>query len=226
MKTDLDKRLVELEKKIKSIGDSPIWVDGINATVRVDINHRRGKEVTFPTVYEARLWIEKMINTHTAGGILNYQVDNLADLFEDSEDLRTTLKVIIPDKIVVPDLEPRLVNGQITWQEKTGGANHPVVYDADNNFPGILAMLGITNGMTADICLWCFANLVKVYFGSLRFKERWDANQLSEADTQMFAACATVFNWDKSDPEEQVHREFAQLFFQVTKLPAKEGKSQ
>jgi hypothetical protein len=222
MKTDLNKRLLELEKRIKSSDGSAIWINGKNATVRVDINHRRGKEVTFPTVYEARTWIEKQINSHPAGGIINYHVDNLADLFEDAQYLRTTLKSIIPDKITVPDLEPRLVNGQITWKEKTGAANHPVVYDASDYFPGTLAMSGVTNGMTADICLWCLAKLIEEYFGTSQFKDRWVSEQTTEVDNQMYLACATVFSWHKPETEERIRDEFDRLFFQVTKLTEKE----
>lgn len=93
----LSKRLDDLEKTIQSSADLPLWIDGKNSTVKLDIvNH--GEEVTtFDTVYETRRWLEQQIAKHPAGGIICYQVDNLADLCDGADELRSIISTILPD---------------------------------------------------------------------------------------------------------------------------------
>jgi hypothetical protein len=206
MKMALIKRLDELEKIIKHNKDLPIWVNGNNNIVRVNIGHKRGKDITFPTAYDARLWIEKQINVHP-GGIINYCVDNLTDLAEDAPTLRGVIRDILAEKIVVPQTTGLVIGGKI----------QPLIFDADDNFPGIL-FCGAEPGRPADLTLWCLASLIKQYFSFWQFKDRWKADQLSEDDKRMFLACFAVFAWNRPGETVWLKAEFLQFFLQATKL--------
>jgi hypothetical protein len=216
-------RLDLLEKAIKSNADSSIWIDGHNATIRVDVNSRRGQEVVFPTVYEARIWLEKQINTH-AGGVISYSVDNICDLFEDAQAMRAAIKGIIPGTIKVPDLGPKLIDGQIVWQEKTGSENHPSFLSADE-LPGDLAICTMVPAELADLGLWCLANLMSGYFGNRQFHERFASGVFTPEDGQMFAALFMVYRRARpGNPEEQM-RGYVRLIHQAGKLPALEARA-
>lgn len=210
---DFNKRLDELEKTIKTRADSPFWIDGMNTRVRVDVGGRRGKEVTFPTVYAARQWIEQQIDKYP-GGILSYTVDNLADLFEDARELRELLKNFIPEPIIA--------------QRKTGrmiaGVPVPQVFNADDQFPGTLAMWKVSAGMPVNLPLWCLVSLIEEYFSDSTFIERWKTSNFEVADSQMTLAAVLIFSRIRPDLDEmQLFAEFARLFFQVTELPALES---
>lgn len=209
MKQDFEKRLAKLERQIKASGDSAVWIDARNNVVRVDINGRRGQETTFPTVYDARIWLEGIIDAH-AGGIINYIVDNIADLHEDAEELRGVLRDIIPGQIVVPDAPPRLA---------AGFSSHPKTFDAENNFGAVLAMRKMEPGTPADLRLWCLANLLWQYCSGAQFKERWQSGELSEDDNRMLMALLVVYAWTRSEDPGETCGGFMRLFYQVTGLP-------
>jgi hypothetical protein len=215
---DLAKRLAALEKVIKSSAESPIWIDGKNNVIRVDVGHKRGEPIEFPTVYDARIWLEKQIDAH-AGGLMGYGVDNVADLCEHAPALKAALKEIIPNGIFVPDMQTHLEKGEFVFRDKEGPANHPVTYDADNNLPGDLAFVGIPGG-AADLRLWCLASLITHYTWRLEFRERWEKFELTSNDFRMYLAMLVIYVWDRPGSKEQLNSEFYRLFHQVTKLPS------
>ena len=208
MNKNQSKRLEELEKTIKLSAESALWISGDNATARIGISHKRGKEITFPSVHDCAAWIEKQINSH-AGGILDYAVDNICDLYEDADELRGVVKDILPDPIFVHRSTGQVVNGLV----------QPTVFDADNNFSGILALRRINPGMTADLRLWCLANLIERYFDDYRFGERWKTKQFTDDDNRMMLATMAVYAWQKPEPKDEILAGWAQLFYQVTNLP-------
>jgi hypothetical protein len=210
MSNNFEKRLEKLEAEIKQSADIPVWIDGSNATIRVDVNHRRGQPVTFPSVYEARVWIEKQINSH-AGGRISYTVDSIADLHENAEGLRQVLKAILP--------------GQIVVEQKTrssGGVFEPDVYSVDD-LDATLALVGVSAGAPADIRLWCLASLMRRYFWNKETRERWNSDKLTQDDERMFFALLAVFSWKRPGSEEEIKADFARLFVQVTELTVSEA---
>lgn len=209
----LSKRLDELEKTIKRSAGSPLWITGENATIRVDINHKRGKPITFPSVYEARVWLEKQIDAH-AGGIIDYAVDNICDLYEDAPILRGVVKDILPEPIVVPQRSGWVIGGQV----------QPNVFDADNNFSGILALRGIKPGMKADLRLWCLADLIERYFGNYQFRDRWQPQQFTDEDDRMMLATIAVYAWHNPGTKDEILEGWARLFYQVTDLQPLESE--
>lgn len=210
---DFNKRLDELEKTIKNRADSPFWIEGKNATARVDVGRRRGKEITFPTIYDARCWIETQINKYP-GGIVSYTVDNLADLFEDARDLREKLKSFIPEPIVVQQKTGRVIGGVVV----------PQVFNADDQFPGTLAMVKVMAGMPVSLPLWGLVNLIERYFCDPAFIERWKTSSFDVADSQMTLAAVLIFSRIYPDLDDiHLFAEFARCFFQVTELPAPES---
>jgi hypothetical protein len=213
----LNKRLDELEKIIRTAGDSPIWIDGKNNVIRVDVNHKRGKPIEFPSTYEARIWLEKQINKHS-GGIINYGVDNLADLHEDAETLRALIRDILPAPIVVPDLQPRLRNGQIVYEDKPAYCNHSQTYSADQ-LPGTLALGGMPAGAPADLRVWCLASLITEYFSPLQFKERYKTQTFTEDDELMCRVCLVLYAWKREGKAPEILTDFYSLFHQLVKLP-------
>jgi hypothetical protein len=217
---DIEKRLDELEKVIKSQDDSPIWIDGKNNIIRMDVNSRRGEEITFPTTFAAARWLEKRIDDHPAA-VGSYMVDNICDLYEDSEELKDTIRKIIPDPIVVPDLAPHLVDGRIVYQEKSGPCNHPTVFSADELPTCLFAHLKTTQ--PADINLWCLAILIKRYFGTPEFRERYQNGVLSDDDINLNFVFYIIYGWDKEEPSLN---DFAQLFRQLVRLPDKQSEKE
>lgn len=218
MKT-FEKRIAELESQIIKAANSPVWIDGKNATVRADIGKKRGEEVTFPSVFEAGKWLERQINIHF-GGVINYSVDNICDLYEDAGELRAHLKLIIPDKIVVPDLAPRLKEGEIVWEEKSGPENHPVIFDADTHFPATLGLSKIEPEKAADLPLWALASLIDRYFSTGAFRDRYLRSAFTQDDNKMFYALLLVYSWHKPGTAEELNADFFRLFLKVTELPA------
>lgn len=189
---DLNKRLEALEEKIKSAADSPIWIDGKNNVIRIDSNSRQGMEITFPTVFDARCWLEKQIDKHPiAKG--SYSVDNICDLFEDGEELKELIREQLPGPI--------------------GSMNGP--YSADD-LPGDL-FGNLKTKEPADLVLWCLVGLMRDCSGH-QFKERWEAEQLTDDDNSLMTLLFFIFAWTRGgDPEECVP-DFLRLFHQVTGL--------
>jgi hypothetical protein len=210
---DIEKRINALEKVIKSNADSGILVDGKNNVIRLNVNFRGWKEFAFPSTYKAARWLEKQIDNHSAA-IGSYSVDNICDLYEDIEELKTLIRKIIPDKIIVPDMEPKLIDGQIVYQEKIGPTNHPWIISADELPVGLFAHLKTTQ--PADLNFWCLANLINRYFGTPEFRERYKTGVLSDDDININFVLYIIYGWDKEEPSLN---EFAQLFRQIVRLP-------
>jgi hypothetical protein len=82
MSATLSTRLSLLEERLKVIEAGGIWVDMLDTKVRIDIGTRRGKEIEFPTVFQAakyvERWMEKAVEVR---GVVF--VSNIADLMND-----------------------------------------------------------------------------------------------------------------------------------------------
>ena len=53
-----DKRLSLLEERVKVSKAGGVWVDMLDNKVRVDVGSKRGKEVIFPTVFQAGKYVQ------------------------------------------------------------------------------------------------------------------------------------------------------------------------
>lgn len=191
-----DKRLEELEARIKASADCPLWIDAKNNQVRADlIGGRRGQPVTFPSVFEAARWLEKQIDSHP-GASGSFIVDRLWDLHPESERLHGVIEEIFGDKVI--DF-------------------YGLKYSRDE-FPGVHVGALKTPG-PADINLWMLATPLG-YFGTREFKERWQADTMTEEDNKLLLACFALFAWRKEGNEERLWDDFARLFYQVTELQA------
>jgi len=211
---NLTKRLDELEKIIKSNADSPIWIDGKNNVIRMDVNGKRGKDITFPSTFEAARWLEKRIDDHPqATG--NYSVDCICDLYEDSETVKNYIRAFIPDKIIVPDLHPQLEGNQIVYRELSGPANHPWIISVDELSAFLFGHLKTTQ--PADINSWCLGQLIERYFDTPVFRERFKNDNLSEDDNNFYLALFTIYVWGKRDKATWL--EFLRIVHQVARLP-------
>jgi hypothetical protein len=58
MPTKLNERLKLLEERAKVFNADGIWVDMIDNKVRIDIGTRHGKEIEFPTVFQAAKYVQ------------------------------------------------------------------------------------------------------------------------------------------------------------------------
>lgn len=201
---NLKKRLEELEAQIKNAGEAPIWVDGKNSTVRVDVNRRRGGPVTFLTPSQAIAWIEKQIGAH-AGGVINYHIDHICDLWENGDQLKDIIRGFIPEPVIIPRSSGRVIGGQV----------QPLVFDPDN-LPATIGLAKIDAGIPANLRLWCLVGLIEQFFTDRAFSERWQSGQLTEKDNQMILACAVIYSWDEGELKDIGG--FSRLFFQVTRL--------
>lgn len=56
---NLNMRLKALEDRVKVLETGSVWIDAVDNKVRVDIGTVRGKEIVFPTVYQAGQYIQK-----------------------------------------------------------------------------------------------------------------------------------------------------------------------
>jgi len=54
-----EKRLSLLEENSKALESGGVWVDMLDNKVRVDINSKHGKEIEFPTVFQAGQYVQK-----------------------------------------------------------------------------------------------------------------------------------------------------------------------
>lgn len=203
---NLEERLAALEAQIKKNSDSPVWVDGKNNVIRVDINRRRGEPVTFPSSADAIAWIEKQIDTH-AGGVITYQADNICDLHKNGAELRDVIRGIIPDEIIISRTSGPAIGGQI----------QPMTFDADR-LPVSIVLNIIPAGQPADLRLWSLANLITRIFENRNFRGRWQTGQTTENDNQLLLACLAIFSWGKPEGLQDIMSDFARLFYQVTEL--------
>ena len=206
------KHLAELERHVRFMTGGDVWIEGENETVRIDTRGKRGNTINFPTCYEARVWIEKQINSH-AGGLISYSISHVADLNANSAALRAALLQILPGQIVVPQTTGRAVAGVI----------EPLVFDATDHFGGDLAMGRIPTSGPADVRLWCLAELIARYFGGLQFKARHLAGQHTDDDQTMYAALLAVFAWQRPDTPAQIESDFSQLVTQAARLAPREN---
>jgi len=91
MPTKLNERLKLLEERVKVLEAGGIFVDMMDNIVRIDIGTRRGKEMEFPTVFQASKYVEKWMEKATeVHGVVF--VSSIADLFYDRP------SVPVPDK--------------------------------------------------------------------------------------------------------------------------------
>ena len=199
---DLDKRLDELEKVIKSQDDSSIWIDGKNNAIRIDVDSRRGKEITFPSTFEAARWLEKQIDAHPIA-IGSYSVDNICDLYEDGEELKTIIRKIIPDPIIVKQM------------------SGDIIFSADELPALLFGRLKTTQ--PANINLWLLAHLIRRYFNTHEFRERYQNDVLSGDDINLNFMFYIFYGWNK---EELPLNEFAQLFRQLVRLPDRQSEKE
>jgi len=56
---NLNMRLKALEDRVKVLETGGVWIDAVDNKVRVDVGTVRGKEIVFPTVYQAGQYIQK-----------------------------------------------------------------------------------------------------------------------------------------------------------------------
>ena len=82
MPTSLSARLSLLEERMKGLKAGGIWVDMVDNKARVDAGTIRGKEIGFPTVFQAAKYVENRMQkaTEVRGVVF---VSNIADLFRD-----------------------------------------------------------------------------------------------------------------------------------------------
>ena len=208
---NLKKRLEELETQIKNAGEMPVWIDGKNSTVRVDVNRRRGEPVTFHSPIEAIAWIEKQIGAH-AGGVIAYHVDNICDLHENGGELREVIRGLIPGQVVIPQAGGQVIGGQVK----------PLTFDADN-LPVTIGMGRIDAGAPADMRLWCLAGFMDRVFGTRAFEDHWKSGDLTGDENQLFLACLAIYSWQYKGEKQAAENDFARLFFQVTGLEPAPG---
>ncbi len=199
---DIEKRLDELEKVIKSQDDSPIWIDGNNNVIRIDKTGRRGEEIIFPTTFAAVRWLEKQIDVHPAAAG-SYSVDNICDVFWDGEELKDIILKIIPNPIVIQRRNNPIV----------GGVEKPSFFSADE-FPATL-FGRLKTTQPADMNLWLLTRLITQYFGNLEFRERYQNGVVSDDDINLNFVFYIIYGWDK---EEISLNNFSQLFHQLVKL--------
>ncbi len=214
MKTALIKRLDELERVIKEKKDTALFISGKNTRVRVDMGSRRGMEVTFSSVREMRLWIEKQIDNH-AGGVIDYRVDNVCDLFADPGAVRESLGSILERPVIIRDYEARLVNGMIIYLEKSGAESHPQAFSLER-FPAGIRLAKLKPGAPANLALWCIAGLIARIFNNLAFFERWEGDNLTGDDTLMLLCLLELFAWEYQGDPGGFLPAFADIFLQET----------
>lgn len=191
-----DKRLEELEARIKASADCPLWVDAKNNVVRVDLlGARRGQPVTFSSTFEAARWLEKQIDSHP-GASGTYNVDRLWDLHADADNLHGVIAEIFGDKVI--DLFGLKFSG--------------------NEFPGSHFGLMKTT-QPADLNLWLLQTPL-AYFETSEFKARWQAQQFTDEDNRLLLACFALFAWKREGNQKSLWDDFARLFYQITKLQA------
>ena len=174
------------------MGESSAWIDARNNRVRLDVNIRRGEEKTFDTVYQAARWIEKQINKYNqVQG--SYIVDNICDLYADSQELQQGVKEILGDDVI------KNSNGE---------------FKADDLF-GVLFCDFKTGGQEADVNLWMLASVMR-YFTSKEFKERYSRAEYIEDDARMLEACYLIYSWGGAD-DPGIMSEFRALLKQIAK---------
>jgi hypothetical protein len=61
MSHSLSSRLEKLEERLKVFSKSSVWVDMVDNRIRVDINHERGEELTFDSVYDCLAWADQQL---------------------------------------------------------------------------------------------------------------------------------------------------------------------
>ena len=81
MKANQLARLKSLEEMLQLNAASSVWIDMWDERLRVDVNHRRGEEMSFDSVREAANWLETQIkdSDQITGVIL---IDDISELFE------------------------------------------------------------------------------------------------------------------------------------------------
>lgn len=146
MNNDLKQRLSALEGRIKSAEDSPLWITGAGATVRVDLNLKRGEPLTFPTAYEAVSWIEDQVNSHPAGGVISFGVDDITAAIDDTGTLKPFLSAAfgnVPASLGLCTIEPGTTADVRLWllaamlRERCGLAfrrRWPTIAETDGDF--------------------------------------------------------------------------------------------
>lgn len=188
------KRIEELEKRIRASAECPLWIDGHNNVVRVDlVGGKRGQPVEFPTTHEAARWLEGQIDNHP-GASGTFDADRLWELYPDADKLHGVITDILGDRVI--DF-------------------YGLKYSKDE-FPGAhFGMMKTTQ--PADINLWLLQTPLR-YFGSKEFKPRWQAQQFTDEDNRLLLACFALFAWKREGSETELWDGFSRLFFQVTRL--------
>lgn len=192
----LEKRLQFLEQRTQAELEQSLWVNMDNNHITLGL--RKKQEFEFPSVYEAARWLENQIDTHpgATGSII---VDNLCDLYPDSEALKDAVSVLFGnDKIKTP-------LGEFSKEQ----------------MPGV-RFGSLKTDQPADINFWLLASQLH-YFGTLEFSERNSAGQLTIADNQMFYALLTIYCWGKKGDLDTLFDEFIGLFHHVARIPKLEA---
>lgn len=224
MRTDFLKRLDDLERVIKEKRKTALFITGKNNQVRVDVGTRRGVDLTFSTVYETRSWIEKQIDYH-AGGVIDYRVDHICDLFADSRAALESLRSILEKPVIILGYEPRLVNGVVVYQEKSGPESHPQAFSVDR-FPAGIQLSKIKPGVPANLLTWCIAGVITRVFDNPAFFERWEKNTLTSEDTLMLLSLLELFARDYPGEAGGFLADFADIFLQETGINMLQGHAE
>jgi hypothetical protein len=65
--------------------------------------------------------------------------------------------------------------------------------------------------------------LIRQYFGTLKFRERYEKGILSDDDINLNFVFCIIYSWDK---DELSLNEFAQLFRQLVRLPETQSEKE
>ncbi len=190
---NLNKRLEALEAAIKSAAESPLWIDGHDNIIRLDINGKRGNPVQFPSVYKAGKWLEEQIDKHP-GAAGSYHVDRIWELYRNPEQLRETIGAALEGRVI--DV-------------------HGIKYSADA-WPGSL-FGGMKTAGPADLKLWLLAHGALAYFGTREFRARYNVTEFTDEDACMMCACYALFAWERIGASGE---DFWRLVVQVCHLEA------
>lgn len=198
MKQANELRMKEIETALAAQKSGGLFVDGHDNVIRVDVSGKRGKERTFASTYEAKIWLEQQIDAHPAAHG-SYSVEDICDLYADNANLKSIIAEVFAGKVV-----------------KTNGGKL-----------GAGQLYGLLFGTLktdepADLNLWMLSGAMR-YFRTPEFKSRFEARATTDDDGLMFIALLVIYSWGKPGTENEIKRGYLDLLKQVTGLPIAAG---